>query len=145
MNETYARPAGVKVLSAQASGLAFVVPIARASHHRFVVSGDRSVRSVERPRAALRASTVVTLPIVPARASRAVKLRGWSVGARLGLHHVDPSQTSFTIRNGEMRSLERMRREAGKCVLLCANCHAQVEAGAADVPVRSNADGACPG
>jgi hypothetical protein len=58
---------------------------------------------------------------------------------------LDPGQKSFTIRNGDTRSLERMRREACKCVLLCANCHAQVEAGAADLPVRSNADGACRG
>ena len=27
------------------------------------------------------------------------------------------------------RSLERLREEAGKCVLLCANCHAEVESG----------------
>jgi hypothetical protein len=65
--------------------------------------------------------------------------------AALQFHHVDPGQKSFTIRNGETRSLARMRQEASKCVLLCANCHAQVEAGTADLPVRSNADGACPG
>jgi hypothetical protein len=65
--------------------------------------------------------------------------------AALQFHHVDPGQKSFTIRNGDTRSLERMRREANKCLLLCANCHAQVEAGTADLPVRSNADGARPG
>jgi hypothetical protein len=27
------------------------------------------------------------------------------------------------------RSIARARDEAGKCVLLCANCHAEVEAG----------------
>ena len=30
---------------------------------------------------------------------------------------------------GVTRSLERAREEARKCVLLCANCHAEVEAG----------------
>jgi transposase len=64
--------------------------------------------------------------------------------AALQFHHVDPSQKSFTIRNGDTRSLERMREEVRKCVLLCANCHAQVEAGAIDLPVRSAADGTCP-
>jgi hypothetical protein len=59
----------------------------------------------------------------------------------LQFHHVDPGQKSFTIRNGDTRSLERMRQEASKCVLLCANCHAEVEAGAADVPVRSDGHG----
>jgi transposase-like protein len=62
----------------------------------------------------------------------------------LQFHHVDPGQKSFTIRNGDTRSLERMRREASKCVLLCANCHAQVEAGAVDLPVRSDGRGLSP-
>ena len=62
----------------------------------------------------------------------------------LQFHHVDPGQKSFTIRNGDTRSLERMRQETSKCVLLCANCHAQVEAGAADVPVRSDGHGLLP-
>lgn len=62
----------------------------------------------------------------------------------LQFHHVDPGQKSFTIRNGDTRSLERMREEARKCVLLCANCHAQVEAGTADLPVRSTVDGPRP-
>ena len=65
--------------------------------------------------------------------------------AALQFHHVTPEQKSFTIRNGDTRSLERMRAEVRKCILLCANCHAQVEAGAADLPVRLIADGACPG
>jgi 5-methylcytosine-specific restriction endonuclease McrA len=64
--------------------------------------------------------------------------------AALQFHHVDPAEKSFTIRNGDTRSLERMRREASKCVLLCANCHAQVEAGTADVPVRSEGRGLSP-
>jgi len=29
-----------------------------------------------------------------------------------------------------------MRTEAGKCVLLCANCHALVEAGVKEVPAE---------
>jgi hypothetical protein len=29
-----------------------------------------------------------------------------------------------------------MREEAAKCVLLCANCHAEVEGGAASLPER---------
>jgi transposase len=50
--------------------------------------------------------------------------------AALQFHHVDPSTKSFTVsNNGVTRSLERAREEARKCVLLCANCHAEVEAG----------------
>ena len=63
----------------------------------------------------------------------------------LQFHHLDPGEKLFTLRDGETRALERMREEAAKCVLLCANCHARVEAGAADLPVTSTGDGARPG
>jgi hypothetical protein len=35
------------------------------------------------------------------------------------------------------RALAKAREEAAKCVLLCANCHAEVEAGIAQLPLRS--------
>jgi predicted HNH restriction endonuclease len=37
---------------------------------------------------------------------------------------------------GFTRSFEKMREEAQKCVLLCANCHAAVEAGLTELPVE---------
>jgi transposase-like protein len=49
------------------------------------------------------------------------------VGA-LGFHHLDPAEKRFGI-NRLGTSLGRARAEAQKCVLLCANCHAEVEAG----------------
>ena len=58
--------------------------------------------------------------------------------AALQFHHVDPATKIFTVRDGDTRSLARMREESSKCVLLCANCHAQVEAGAIDLPLRSS-------
>lgn len=55
--------------------------------------------------------------------------------AALQFHHVDPATKEFHLgQQGITRSLGRMRAEAEKCVLLCANCHAQVEAGAKEVP-----------
>lgn len=55
--------------------------------------------------------------------------------AALQFHHLDPSTKEFHIGyRGYTRSLARARREAGKCVLLCANCHAEVEAGFATLP-----------
>jgi hypothetical protein len=58
--------------------------------------------------------------------------------AALQFHHVDPAQKSFALsREGVTRSLARAREEAAKCVLLCANCHARVEAGLAQLPLRS--------
>lgn len=50
--------------------------------------------------------------------------------AALEFHHVEPSEKRFALSHrGVARSLERARAEAEKCVLLCANCHAEVEAG----------------
>ena len=50
--------------------------------------------------------------------------------AALQFHHVDPAQKSFALSHrGLARALADVRAEAAKCVLLCANCHAEVEAG----------------
>jgi hypothetical protein len=55
------------------------------------------------------------------------------VGA-LQFHHVDPSAKSFGIaRGGCTRGIEEARVEAAKCVLVCANCHAELEGGAANL------------
>jgi 5-methylcytosine-specific restriction endonuclease McrA len=52
----------------------------------------------------------------------------------LHFHHVEPAAKSFAIaRAGVTRSLARARAEAAKCVLLCANCHAEIEAGVANL------------
>jgi transposase len=56
------------------------------------------------------------------------------VGA-LHFHHLDPSTKAFSLsRHGVTRSLAEARAEAEKCVLLCANCHAEVEGGVASLP-----------
>jgi hypothetical protein len=50
--------------------------------------------------------------------------------AALGFHHRDPAEKSFALsQRGVARSLATARGEAAKCILLCANCHAEVEAG----------------
>ena len=54
----------------------------------------------------------------------------------LQFHHLDPNTKAFQLGGrGLTRSLEALRREAQKCVLLCANCHAMVEAGVATLPL----------
>jgi hypothetical protein len=48
----------------------------------------------------------------------------------LSFHHVNPREKRFGVaRGGVTLGIARMREEARKCVLLCANCHAEVEAG----------------
>ncbi len=51
-------------------------------------------------------------------------------------HHVDPSAKRFSISaKGVARAYDTVREEASKCVLLCANCHAEVEAGISILPL----------
>jgi transposase len=48
----------------------------------------------------------------------------------LHFHHVEPSRKRHEINaRGAGIALERLQAEAQKCVLLCANCHAEVETG----------------
>lgn len=50
--------------------------------------------------------------------------------AALEFHHIHPPDKTFSLSHrGVARSITRARAEAMKCVLLCANCHAEVEAG----------------
>ena len=55
--------------------------------------------------------------------------------AALQFHHLDPSTKRFNLSlRGVTRSMAELRKEAAKCVLLCANCHAAVEAGVEQIP-----------
>jgi transposase len=55
----------------------------------------------------------------------------------LQFHHVDANLKEFSIsRNGTTRSWAELCVEAEKCALLCANCHAEVEAGVVQLPAR---------
>jgi transposase len=50
--------------------------------------------------------------------------------AALEFHHLVPADKRFSLSHrGVARSLAKARAEASKCILLCANCHAEVEAG----------------
>jgi hypothetical protein len=47
----------------------------------------------------------------------------------LGFHHVDPSQKSFALSSHTTKAHATYRQEIEKCVLVCANCHGEIEAG----------------
>jgi transposase len=53
----------------------------------------------------------------------------------LHFHHVEPSQKRHELNaKGVALALEKLRAEARKCVLLCSNCHAEVEDRIVSVP-----------
>lgn len=46
----------------------------------------------------------------------------------LQFHHLDPSLKSFGIAEaGACRSKQELLKEAKKCLLLCGNCHTEIE------------------
>jgi hypothetical protein len=68
-----------------------------------------------------------------AEAGGACAICGYSrcLGA-LEFHHLDRSTKRFALAGrGITRSFAEARSEAQKCILLCANCHAEVEMGEA--------------
>ncbi len=48
----------------------------------------------------------------------------------IGFHHVDPEEKKFSMSSStHMASWGTLRMELDKCVLVCANCHAEIEDG----------------
>src|SRR5439155_7850286 len=55
--------------------------------------------------------------------------------AALHFHHVYPASKAFALADRDLgRWLDAALEEAANCVLLCATCHAEVEAGVATLP-----------
>ncbi len=46
----------------------------------------------------------------------------------LDLHHIDPTNKSFALgKSGYSQSWEKIKAELDKCILVCANCHREIE------------------
>lgn len=55
------------------------------------------------------------------------------IGA-LEFHHLDPTQKEYSIGyKGYTRSIEKNKKEADKCVLVCANCHREIHTGLIEI------------
>ncbi len=52
----------------------------------------------------------------------------------LHFHHVDPATKSFALSVATGKGLGKLRDEAKKCVLVCANCHGEIESGVIPSP-----------
>jgi transposase-like protein len=80
--------------------------------------------------------------ILVADAGGACQLCGYDrFAGALEFHHLDPSEKAFAIADrGLARSLEQARAEVAKCVLVCANCHAELEGGIATIAPSAPAD-----
>lgn len=55
----------------------------------------------------------------------------------LEFHHLNPNEKDFTISPScSYQSLEQLKSEASKCILVCANCHREIHAGVTQVPEK---------
>jgi len=74
--------------------------------------------------------------ILVSEAGGRCRLCGYDRSARaLHFHHIVPSAKRLEINaKGVSLSIDTLRAEARKCILLCSNCHAEVEDGIAAVP-----------
>lgn len=58
----------------------------------------------------------------------------------LEFHHLDRAEKSFALSHrGVARSLAKARVEASKCILVCSNCHAELEGGVITLSERHRA------
>lgn len=51
----------------------------------------------------------------------------------LHFHHVNPFEKSYSI--STCTSWKQLEKELPKCVLVCANCHAEIHAGLVDLEI----------
>jgi transposase len=108
----------------------------------FILEGRGSYRCTRcRAEAVGRRRRVIKRTLVREAGGRCV-ICGYSRCQRaLQFHHLDPASKEFHLGHaGHCRSIARSRAEARKCALLCANCHAEVEAGMAEMPLNSLLD-----
>lgn len=58
------------------------------------------------------------------------KICGYNKSPRaLHLHHLDASTKEYQISNMWSKTDQEIKKEASKCVILCANCHAEIHDG----------------
>lgn len=44
----------------------------------------------------------------------------------LQFHHLDPNEKEFALSSRRQSNLDLLRKEMSKCILVCANCHAEI-------------------
>lgn len=46
--------------------------------------------------------------------------------AALEFHHNDPTKKEFNISSAWSYNMDRIKKEIGKCILVCSNCHREI-------------------
>jgi transposase len=130
--KTLGRRPRVEVEAAQKAGLHVVV--SRCKHHgetAFVLDRRGYYRCKRCRSASVSRRRRKVKELLVAEAGGACCVCGYNRIARaLHFHHLDPALKRMEMNaRGAAMALDRLRAEARKCVLVCANCHAEIEAG----------------
>jgi transposase len=133
------RRIGVEAMAAHEAGMDVAVLSCR--HHgetQFVLDQRGYYRCKRCRSASVSRRRRKVKEVLVAEAGGACCVCGYNRNARaLHFHHLDPSEKRREINaRGAAMAIELLRAEAKKCVLLCANCHAEVEAGLVVLPER---------
>jgi transposase len=123
--------------AAKEAGVAVIELVCR--HHGktdFAIEGRGTYRCLSCRSGAVLSRRRKVKAILVQEAGGACVLCGYNrCAAALHFHHRDPDDKAFGVSGlGVARSIDRARAEARKCVLLCSNCHAEVENGAVILP-----------
>jgi transposase len=129
------REARLRAKRATPVGARFGAICSRHGESEFIVRPDKTSQCVRCRAEAVSARRRKIKEIIVGEAGGACALCGYDrCLSALQFHHRDPAEKRFGLAaRGLARSLEVVRQEARKCVLLCANCHAEVEAGSANL------------
>jgi len=129
---THGRRRRVEAARAQETGLGVVV--LSCKHHGetpFVLDQQGYYRCKRCRSASVSRRRRKVKEVLVAEAGGACCVCGYNRNARaLHFHHLDPAEKRREINaGGAAMAIDVLRVEAKKCVLLCANCHAEVEDG----------------
>lgn len=129
------REARLRVKRSAAAGGRFTAVCPRHGEQTFVVRRDNTSQCVRCRSAAVSARRRRVKEILVREAGGRCERCGYDrCIAALQFHHRDPAAKRFGVAGrGVTLSLATLRAEARKCALRCANCHAEVEAGIANL------------
>jgi transposase len=130
------RPSAERVAARQAGLASVAMQCRRHGRTDFYLTGRGYYRCKQCRSEAVARRRRKMKTILVAEAGGKCCICGYSRTMRaLHFHHLEPSQKRHEINaKGVAVALEKLRAEAQKCVLLCSNCHAEVEDGLASVP-----------
>lgn len=126
------KPAAPEVVAAKRAGVTeLTMSCRRHGDTKFVLDGRGYFRCRKCRAEAVSRRRRKMKEILVAEAGGACRRCGYSANMRaLQFHHLDPAEKRLELNaKGVALSLETLRAEARKCILVCANCHAEIEDG----------------